>query len=858
MNDELLAKEMLSSLNAELEGSDADAPKRKRPSYAPLFDNIAGWFVTLALFLLPFLALPFASVSLDLTKKATLVIGVALAFLFWLGARLEDGTFTIPKSPILLGGGLVALTTLISAVASGRFGATFWGVGTETGTAGSVLVFVALLLLTAHYFQSKKKLLVLFKAWMLSFAIIVVIELLRLFPTFQGIVPMFGHGTTIFGMLPNPTDNLLGKWNDLGSFLALGVLACVSLLELLEAHVPRVLAYVGGVAGLLLMFLVNFNVAWAVLGVVSLLLVVYRLSIRKMFGTKFAPALLIAVVVYLIFLGAAMPWLIAHTYSPYLIGLLVVVFAGAVLYYAKRVGSGASPALLVLLISALCFSLYAPIGNYLNSNQISSLEVRPSWGSTFEVVGKTLALHPATGSGPNTFASDWMLYKPTGVNDTVFWNTDFNAGVGYVPTFIATTGILGLLAWLFLFGSYLYLGVKALFKLSGDHLTHGVLSMAFFSSLFLWIMATVYVPDTVMLALAFATTGIFIGSLVTTKFSTEYTIAFFNNPRFSFASVLGIVVLMLLSVSFLFFSAKNYVALAYFQSALRQSNTNGDLAGASKLLQSAANLDNTDVFYRSLADLHVLEMSKLVNTTGVPQEELQAQFKTALAAAIEAGTTAVKMNGSNYQNHLSLGRVYESLVPFKTAGAFDRALAEYNLALTLNPHNPEIYLTMARLQLAQGDKVKAREMIAKALGEKSNYAAAIFLLSQIEADAGNLDAAIKNVDQASQLAPQDIGVYFQLGFLKYLKKDYTGAVQALGTAVQINSNYSNAKYFLGLSLDRLGKTAEAIAQFQDIAKANPDNAEVKNIIENLKAGRSALANAPAPAPEKRKTPPVEQ
>ncbi|MFA6006305.1 MAG: tetratricopeptide repeat protein [Candidatus Paceibacterota bacterium] len=855
MNDELLAKEMLSSLNDELGGNESSA-KKKRPSYAPLFDNIAGWLLIAVIFLLPFIILPFASVPLDLAKKATLVIGVSLAFLFWLGARLEDGILSVPKSPILLGGGLVALTALISSIASGMFNVTFWGIGTETNTVAALFVFVALLLLSAIYFQSRKRLATAVKVFMLSFMILAVLELLRLFPTFQGVVPMFGHGTTVFGLLPNVTDNLLGKWNNLGTFFALGVVVCMSLLELIESHAPRLL-YIGGAVGLLLMFLVNFNVAWAVLGVIALVLLVYRLSMQKMFGAKPAPAVLISFIVFLLFSAFGMPWLIAHNYSPYLVTLIIVVLGFAVLYYSKKLGIISSPALYVLLISILCFFLYTQIGSYLGANQISSLEVRPAWGSTFEVVGKVLSKHALTGSGPNTFSNDWLTYKPAGVNDTVFWSTDFNAGVGYIPTFVATTGILGLIAWLFLLVSYLYFGIKALFKLSGDHLTHGVLSVSFLSSLFLWIMAVVYVPDTVVLALAFAATGIFVSSLVTTKFSGEFTLSFFNSPRFSFVGVLSIVVLMLVSVSFLFFSVKKYIALANFQSALIVSNTSGDLVATSKYLETAVSLDGSDVFYRSLTDLHVLEMSKLMNTSDVPKEELQKQFQAVLAKAIESGSNAVKADGANYQNHLSFGRVYESLVPILPA-AYDRAVAEYKAALALNPHNPQIYLTMARLEVAKGDKTKAREMISKALAEKSNYAAAIFLLSQIEADAGNLDAAIKNAQQAAELAPQDIGALFQLGFLKYMKHDYAGAISVLGAAVQINPSYSNAKYFLGLSLAKTGKTNDAIQQFKEIAESNPDNADVKRILGNLEAGRDALTNAPAPAPEKRKSPPVAQ
>src|SRR3989338_8177488 len=55
------------------------------------------------------------------------------------------------------------------------------------------------------------------------------------------------------------------------------------------------------------------------------------------------------------------------------------------------------------------------------------------------------------GSGPNQFVGEWLMSKPSAVNQTIFWNTDFNYGVGLIPTFIVTTGLLGIIAWLIFF-----------------------------------------------------------------------------------------------------------------------------------------------------------------------------------------------------------------------------------------------------------------------------------------------------------------------------------------------------------------------------------------------------------------------
>jgi hypothetical protein len=57
----------------------------------------------------------------------------------------------------------------------------------------------------------------------------------------------------------------------------------------------------------------------------------------------------------------------------------------------------------------------------------------------------------------------------------------------------------------------------------------------------------------------------------------------------------------------------------------------------------------------------------------------------------------------------------------------------------------------------------------------------------------------------------------------------------------------------------MGRNADAIAQFEQLAITNPDNQEVAFILTNLKEGKSPFADAQPPIdnkPEKRKTLPV--
>jgi tetratricopeptide (TPR) repeat protein len=139
----------------------------------------------------------------------------------------------------------------------------------------------------------------------------------------------------------------------------------------------------------------------------------------------------------------------------------------------------------------------------------------------------------------------------------------------------------------------------------------------------------------------------------------------------------------------------------------------------------------------------------------------------------------------------------------------------------------------------KGDRKMAREYIAQSLSLKNNYLEAVFLLSQIEVADGNLKAAIDSMQAATFIAPNDDLSFFRLGYLQYLNKDYKSAASALERAIALNPFFDNAKYFLGLSYDLLGRSKEALKIFENLNELYPDNREVILIIKNIKAGRKA-------------------
>ena len=762
-------------------------------------DTAAYIVLGIVFFLAPIFFIPSLSVPFTLGKSALLLYGTALALVLWMIARLKDGVFEAPKSWFYVSSGLVAVAYLVSALVSGNPGASLGGELFELGTASFIiasLVFFALMPLLA---KTKERIFSGYIALIASFVVTGLFHALRF---------MFGPDFFSFGILTSPGANLIGKWNDLSIFL--GLVSISSLLALELAALKKwlkLLSYVAFFGSLALLVVANFQAVWVVLAFFSLIFFVYQLSFKKTEGTRKLPALTLASLVLSVFF----------------------VFVGA------NLGSLAGGAL-----------------------GISQVEVRPSWGATSEVTMSSLAKDPAFGVGPNRFSTEWLLSKPEGINNTLFWNVDFNYGIGFVPSLLVTTGLVGALAIIVFLVLYLMLATKSLLRDGSSPFSRYLVLSTLFSSLYLWIFSVIYVPSQTIWILTLGMTGLFIASLREDGIIQTGRVSISNRPAWSFVSVLLTILALIGTLSFAYHASTKFLANIYFQRGVASLQSSNNLDAGETLITKALSLSESPLYYRVLSELYLARLNQLFADEKIAQSEAQARFQSLLGTAIQAAQRAVALDGTDYQNHLSLGRVFEAVVPLNISGAYDNAKSAYNEALARNPKSPEIELVLARLEVTKKDNKAAREHIEKSIALKTDYADAIFLLSQIDIAEGNIAKAIESVRSVATLSPNDAGVLFQLGLLYYNQREYGNAVASLERAVTLSPQYANAKYFLGLSYYQVDdKATRAIKEFEDLSISNPGNKEIQTILENLKAGKSPFAGQADARPERRSTLPVQ-
>ena len=141
-------------------------------------------------------------------------------------------------------------------------------------------------------------------------------------------------------------------------------------------------------------------------------------------------------------------------------------------------------------------------------------------------------------------------------------------------------------------------------------------------------------------------------------------------------------------------------------------------------------------------------------TTSISDAD-KADLQTSFDQAIGAAQLAISYDRGNYMNYTSLGFVYNTAGTLGVKDAYDKAIEAYKTASTLNPLNPGIKLTIARILFNSDKTSDARDYTKQSLDLKPDYIDALVVLSQIEKKDGNNSSAVSYAEQALSLAPSN-------------------------------------------------------------------------------------------------------
>jgi len=711
---------------------------------------------------------------------------------------------------------LPVLAYLLSSIFSGvLFGNAFWGTSLEPDTLGFILVAALLGTLTALLVRRSDNFRSFLRTSAIVFFVLVVVQILIV------IVGQFAPNFI------SPAFAIIGSYDDLSFVLGLGVISTLITFRFIQlpkrAHTLLIAAIVGA---LFLLAIANSSLVWTLLALVSLGLFVESVMRRRPGSSSNAD---------LDDLGNV------HEAAP--------------------VEADEGNRSLVLPLAVLAVSLFFLIGGALGQALAGALHanvvsVRPSWQSTLSIAQKTYASAPVFGTGPNTFGIQWLKDRDPSLNSTIFWNTNFTSGIGFIPTSLVTTGIIGALAWLGLLVLLIVFGLRTLIQRAPkDGFVRYVAILSFIGSVYLFTVAIFGLPNAVTLALAFVFTGLFVSTTRFAEGSGQWGIIFARSPRVGFIIVFSLTILLLGSVVAAYTLVGHYVANAELTAASATLNSSGNLVSANNSAQNSISFAPSASAYEIQASISAAQLNQIVASAGagLSATAAQQQFQTALSTGINAALTATRLAPSDYQGWVLLGNLYAEAVPLGVTGAYDSAKTAYEKAQALNPTDPEIPYTLAELDVADKNNAEAEADLKTAITLKQDYTPAIFLLSQLEVQDGDVKDALTAALAAAYFTPTDPNVLFQVGILRAATNDLPDAAAALSAAVDANNQFANARYFLSAVYAKEGDFKDALTQMQAIAALSASNATaVAPQLAALAAGKNPfpanlLTITPAPA-----------
>jgi len=456
-------------------------------------------------------------------------------------------------------------------------------------------------------------------------------------------------------------------------------------------------------------------------------------------------------------------------------GVALVVFWGITIWLKrKQIKNMAKPigvmTGLILIFALLVGTPWTPsLTNFKNqkanvkteekkteNNQVSPILISESsdirkvvWKGAIEVWKHS----PIFGTGVETFAYSYYWQRPREHNDLSEWDFLYNKAHNEYLNYAATTGTIGLLAYLGLIGVFIFWSLKQL------NLKKSKFKVAILSG-FASILVTNFFGFSVVAVnlLFFLLPAV---SFVLSQEEKKMPEKPYKKESFSFNQIqLAILFFLILTTMFFVLRLGQYW-LADARFALGEKLSKGG---------------QTDQAFMKL------------------QEAIR--FRPEPAYRDELGITTASLAVAAFQQEQAT----------LSAQLSELAIKQSDLALKVSPYNVNFWKNRTRL---------------------------FYSLSEI--DAKYNQEALKSLIRASELAPTDAKIAYNLGVLYSKLGQEETAIQILEKTVELKPNYDQARYALALFYEKKSQNAKAKEQYQYILeKINPN---YEPAIEKLKKFR---------------------
>jgi len=321
---------------------------------------------------------------------------------------------------------------------------------------------------------------------------------------------------------------------------------------------------------------------------------------------------------------------------------------------------------------------------------------------------------PLFGVGPENYISAFNRFRPSDYNSFSFWNTRFGSSSSYPLQLLTVTGLLGLIA-------FVWLLLKTLVQLKQ-------IAQPLYAGILLSLILLVVLPGNLLTLFTLITLlslwAVKDGTSSTLRFPAKDKVPGFVVPLLLFASIAPFLAFVIASG---IFYGKIYTAEYYFKKSLdayTQNNGNAVYTYQTK----ATTLEPQIVSYHLAFSQSCFALANALAGKPDLSEQDKANVAQLIEQSIREAKNASSLNPLDSNNWENLAQLYRNIINF-AQGADQWALAAYQQTITTDPINPRLRVNLGGLFYAFGNYEMAARHFQDAINLKGDYANAYYNLA---------------------------------------------------------------------------------------------------------------------------------